>query len=408
MAVPFLTTSPMPQWRTLLTSYKTWLAAAALALSWFFIVPRVFDMRQIPDIPLPEHPGQGLEDSFGTIENVTPGKDIPSPPSMARMKQQGCVADGFLSDYGENATSMAKLISRSDCYYLHRSLETWLRPPDFDLAKKIKSKVTKKDLVYGMFVAEAIDTKANYFYPPENRDFDFKEMCRSGSENKWGEHTCQPSFEKREYMLYVQYITKEAMDMGIQSFMFGQVFLQDANDPDRSTLALVMSSMRGYAESKGIQIVIGAQTNDISDESYLRMFDYIEGGVGLRADGSIEDGPCFSRWWKKDGDWCWALLWNEKFASKANNVFIHLDWSGRSGDDMSTFARMSPERRSEVMARLHASFTSKNIGFFLPFLAPLPKDNGSCYGPKKRFYSPDNKYSCKDEDAFNAILSGKK
>lgn len=374
-----------------------------------FILIAFRSKQQIPDIPLPEHPGQGfVESPLGKIEDVTVKKTQPNPPSMERMKQQGCIADGFLSDYGENANSMAKLISRSKCYYLHRSLETWLRPPDFELAKKIKNQVTKKDIVYGMFIAEAIDTKANYFYPPEQRDFDFGAMCRTGSENKWGEHTCQPSFEKREYMLYVQYITKEAIDMGIQSFMFGQVFLQDANDPDRSLLTAVMSSMRGYADSQGIQIVIGAQTNDITDESYLRMFDFIEGGVGLHANGTIENNACFSRWWKKPGDWCWALLWHEKFASKANNVFIHLDWSGKSGDDMSTFARLSQQERAETMARLHKKFTSQKIGFFLPFLAPLPKENGSCYGPKKRFYSPDNKYSCQDEDAFNAILSGKK
>ncbi|MDD5083902.1 MAG: hypothetical protein PHT88_03120 [Candidatus Moranbacteria bacterium] len=371
-----------------------------------FIVLKSTEHPRIPDIPLPEHPGQGLTDNgFGPIETVTPKETPPTPPSMERMKRQGCIADGFLSDYGENAGSTAKLISRSNCYYLHRSLETWLRPPDFELAQKIKARVTKPDIVYGMFIAEAIDTKADYFYPPEQRDFEFAKMCRDGSKNKWGEHTCQPSFEKREYMLYVQYITKQAMDMGIQSFMFGQVFLQDANDPDRSLLNAVMSSMRGYAQSKGMQIVIGAQTNDIEDESYLRMFDYIEGGVGLHADGSIEDGPCFSRWWKKEGDWCWALLWHNKFASKANNVFIHLDWSGRSGDDMSTFARMSQNDRAKAMKKLHKYFTSRDIGFFLPFLAPLPAENGSCYGPKKRFYSPDNKYTCQDEDALNTVLS---
>lgn len=374
-------------------------------------ISRYAMLESIPDIPLPEHPGQDLTDNdplpprlFPSAETVTHTETPPSPPSMERMKQQGCIADGFLSDYGENAGGMAKLINRSQCYYLHRSLETWLRPPDFELAQKIKDRVTKKDIVYGMFIAEAIDRKANYEYPPEQREFNFDEMCRTGSENKWGEHTCQPSFEKREYMLYVQYITKQAIDMGIQSFMFGQIYLQDATDSERSHLAIVMESMRGYAASKGIQIVIGAQTNDITDEDYLRSFDYIEGGVGLHSDGSIEDGPCFSRWWKKPGDWCWALLWNEKFSSKANNVFIHLDWSGKSGDDMSTYARLSPELRIATMKRLHAYFTDQEVGFLLPFLAPLPKENGSCYGPKKRFYSPDNKYSCKDEDGLNAIL----
>lgn len=332
--------------------------------------------------------------------------DVPSlpPPDMERMKRQGCIADGFLSDYGESGERTAKLINRSDCYYLHRALETWLKPPDFKLARKIKKEVNKPDLVYGMFIAEAIDTKANYYYPPEDRDFDFAAMCREGSKNKWGEHTCQPSLETREYSLYVQYIAKEAIDMGIQSFLFGQVYLQDATDRERSLLPGMISNMRGYAASKGMDIVIGAQTNDIDDPSYLKMFDYIEGGVGLHSDGRVENGPCFSRWWKKEGDWCWALLWHDRFASQANNVFVHFDWSGKHGDDMSTFARMPAETRAATLQSLHQSFLSKNIGFLLPILSPLPKNNGGCYGSKERFYSPDNKYSCRDEDAINAIL----
>lgn len=353
--------------------------------------------------------GNPVLDWFHSQQNIAP--PLPQatlpPPSIERMRQQGCVADGLLSGYGEKIEANTKLINRSNCYYLHRALETWLEPPDFKQAREIQSRITKKDLVYGMFIAEAIDTKANYKYPPEQRDFDFAAMCREGSKNKWGEHTCQPSFEKREYMLYIEYITKNAIDMGIQSFLFGQIYLQDADDPDRSLLTTVMNNMRGYAASKGMQIVIGAQTNDIDDESFLRMFDFIEGGVGLHADGSIENGPCFSRWWKKEGDWCWALLWHPRFSSKANNVFVHLDWSGKHGDDMSTFARMSPENRIQAIDMLHKKFKRGNTGFLVPFLSPLPVNNGGCYGPKERLYSPDNRFGCNDEDAFNAILNKK-
>jgi hypothetical protein len=373
-------------------------AAILLAGGVLVIVNR--DDSSLPDEPS-VRPFQkpSSEPDFGKAAD-----SAPPPPSMERMKTQGCVADGLLSGYGEKTDTLAKLINRSDCYYLHRAIETWLQPPDFEEVKAVEEKVTKKDIVYGMFIAEAIDTNANYRYPPEDRDFDFDAMCREGSKNKWGEHTCQPSLEKREYSLYVQYITKQAIDMGVQSFLFGQVYLQDATDRERSLLPIVIGNMRGYAASKGMEIVIGAQTNDIEDERYLRMFDYIEGGVGLHPDGRIEDGPCFSRWWKKPGDWCWALLWHDRFASKANNVFVHLDWSGKVGDDMSTFARMPAETRRKAMRDLHAYFTSRNVGFLLPFLAPLPKENDSCYGPKKRFYSPDNRYSCKDEDTLNAIL----
>jgi hypothetical protein len=134
----------------------------------------------------------------------------------------------------------------------------------------------------------------------------------------------------------------------------------------------------------------------------LRLFDYIEGGVGVDSQGNIEDGPCWSR---KES--CWALLWNERFASKANNVLLHLDWSGLSYDDMSVFSRMDQSTRVKTLKNLYSYFTSRNMGFMMPFLATINKNNNGCYGPMKRFYSPDIRYSCKDEDAINGILSGK-
>ncbi|MFZ2299584.1 MAG: hypothetical protein WAW00_00415 [Candidatus Moraniibacteriota bacterium] len=351
-----------------------------------------------------------FEDGNGVLSegDLLPMLPAPPPSSMDRMKQQGCVADGFLSGYGGDINSSIALINRSQCYYLHRALETWLQPPDFKLARKIQGKVTRPNTVYGMFIAEAIDTKANYFYPAGDRDFDFGDMCRPGSRNYWGEHTCKPSLEREEYRTYVQYIAEQAMDMGIQSFLFGQIFYQDAGDLSETRMPEVIRGMREYADFRGMSIVIGAQTNDITDERYLRLFDYIEGGVGLQRDGSIEDGPCFSRFWQKPGDWCWALLWHPDFASKANNVFVHFDWSGKLGDDMSVFTRMDQGGRGATLRRLHNYFTSRDTGFLMPMLATLHRDNGGCNGPKKRFYSASRKYSCADEGVINDILSGRK
>lgn len=331
----------------------------------------------------------------------------PPPPSMVRMKREGCVADGFLSGYGGDIEQSIALVNRSQCYYLSRALETWLRPPDFKLARKIQGKVTKPNTVYGMFIAEAISTKAKYYYPAEDRNFDFKEMCRPGSKNDWGEHTCKPTLARGEYRKYVQYIAEQAMDMGIQSFLFGQVFYQDEPNMEKTRMPEMIRAMREYAAFRGMEIVIGAQTNDIRDAEYLRLFDYIEGGVGLRSDGTIEEGPCFSRWWKKPGDWCWALLWHPDFTERANNVFVHFDWSGKIGDDMSVFTRMERGERTRVLRRLYGFFTERDIGFLMPLLATLHKDNGGCSGPKKRFYSASKKYSCQDEETINAILSGK-
>lgn len=360
-------------------------------------------------MPLAEwvDPQPVFEDDNGVPSEGDQISMLPAPPpaSMERMKKQGCVADGFLSGYGGDINSSIALINRSRCYYLHRALETWLEPPDFKLARKIQAKVTRPNTVYGMFIAEAIDTKADYAYPAEDRDFNFGEMCRPGSKNHWGEHTCKPSLEREEYRKYVQYIAEQAMDMGIQSFLFGQVFYQDAGDLSETRMPEVIRGMREYADFRGMKILIGAQTNDITDEKYLRLFDYIEGGTGLESDGSIESGACFSRWWQKPGDWCWALLWHSDFASKANNVFVHFDWSGKLGDDMSVFTRMDKDEREATLRRLHAYFTARNTGFLMPMLATLHKDNGGCRGPKKRFYSSSRKYSCQDEDAINDILS---
>jgi hypothetical protein len=326
---------------------------------------------------------------------------VPGPISMDKMKTRGCVADGLLSGYGEDTGSAVALINRSDCEYLHRSLESWANPPDFDLAQRIMEKINKPGIIYGMFIAEAIRKNAKFYYSDENRYFNFSKMCRGGSDNAWGEHTCKPNLENKEYQKYVNYITRLAMDMGIQSFLFGQINYQESGNGKGPAVPKVLAGMREYAKEKGIQIAIGAQTNSITDPAYLQLFDYIEGGVGINSQGDIENGPCLSR---KSS--CWALLWHPDFSSKANNVFLHLDWSGLIYDDMSVFARMDKNTREKTLRNLYRYFISRNMGFMMPYLATINKTNDGCYGSKKRFYSPDNKYSCRDEDAIKKIFNG--
>jgi hypothetical protein len=356
--------------------------------------PVVFDDVSLDEPPL-EEPEELLE---------LPPLPPPPPPSIERMRKEGCVADGFLSGYGDDINSSIALVNRSECYYLHRALETWLQPPDFKLARKILSKIERQDIVYGMFIAEAIATNEDYYFPEEEREFDFKKMCRPGTKNDWGEHSCKPSFEREEYRKYVKYITERAMDMGIQSFLFGQIFYQEKSDLSEAVIPRIIEDMRAYAAFRGMEIIIGAQTNDITDPTYLSYFDYIEGGVGINAAGRVESNPCHSRWWKEPGDWCWALLWHPTYRDRAKNVFVHFDWSGKIGDDMSIFTRMTKERRAETMERLHRELTRGNVGFLLPLMATLHRENHGCYGPKKRYYSAHRKYTCQDEDAINEIL----
>ncbi len=342
-------------------------------------------------------------------EKKRPFLTPPPPPDMERMKKEGCIADGLLSGYGKKEERMAKYINRSDCYYLHRAIETWLEPPDWKEIDKVKKQIKKKDIVYGMFIAEAIDKKADYSFEEENRDFEFSEMCRDGSNNFWGEHTCKPSFEKSEYRKYLRAITREAMDRGVQSFLFGQIFYQESAGLKRYWVRDVIADMHAYADWLGMKIVIGAQTNDIEDERYLRLFDYIEGGVGINDDGDFpKDDACHPRWYQEEGDWCWALLWNDRYAKKAKNVLLHLDWSGKKNDDMARFSRMNRSKRKQTLENLYEYFTSRGHGFLLPVLARLHGDNGGCYGPTTHFYAPNDEFECKDEEILENILKNKK
>ncbi len=367
-----------------------------------FLVYRAYHAHQKPVIKeaVPSGPSRvDNEDVFF----APPYHYNPPPLSMKTMKLKGCVADGLLSGYGEDTDAEVAMINRSECLYLHRALETWASPPDFAQALDVMQKITKPNVMYGMFLAEDIRRDVKYFYPDENRYFDFSDMCRDGSQNAWGEHTCKPNIGSKEYRKYLSFVTHKAMDIGIQSFLFGQIYFQDNPDLGQSKVQEVLDDMRSYAKRKGIQIAIGAQTGNNTNENYLRKFDYIEGGVGIGDNGVIENGACWSQLSS-----CWALLWNDQYALRANNVIVALDWSGLKFDDMSSFARMDAAKRKATLNQLYNYFTAKRVGFLMPLMATLNVDNGGCHGPKKRFYSASNDYNCRDENVINNLLKNGK
>lgn len=345
------------------------------------------------------HKRHQVEVSPGTSEKEQ-WHFVPGPISMEQIKKNGCVADGFLSGYGDKTGEITKTLERSKCVYLHRALETWLHPPDFEKAVSIMKGVDKSPVVYGMFLAEAISTRRRYVDPNWDHEFKFDKMCRGEDKNHWEKNSCIPSIDKLEYQRYLKSITHRAMDIGIQSFMFGQVELQDENPNfDNTQIKVVLDDMRTYAREKNMQIIIGAQTNSITDEKYLRLFDYIEGGVGIDNNGLVEDQPCSSKF-----STCWALLWDKRYSSISNNVLLHLDWSGLTWDDMGIFARMDQDKRIETLNNLYHKFTGQNMGFMMPFLAVLNNHNDGCYGPSKSFYVPSEKYRCDDEDKINKLM----
>jgi hypothetical protein len=331
----------------------------------------------------------------GTIAEIE--KPPPPPVDMERLKRQGCVADGLLTEYNPDQGEFISLINRSNCYYLHRAIETWREPPDFTVIEKNMDQVAKRDVVYGMFIAEAIGTKDGYKNEDTGYVFDFRKMCHDESLNEWGEHTCRPTLSSKEYQKYLEYITRKAIDLGVQSFTFGQIYMQESDL--RNYAPRIVKDIRAYAKKKNIDVVIGAQTGAITDAKYLKLFDYIEGGVGINANGDIENGSCLST----RGS-CWALLWNKVYASKAKNVLLNLDWTGIPSDDLDIFARMSAPKRAATLQNLYNFFKQKNMGFMMPYFGVLDIGNGGCFGPKKRFYSPSDAYFCRDEHVIGKIL----
>ncbi|MFA5925820.1 MAG: hypothetical protein WC831_02705 [Parcubacteria group bacterium] len=377
------------------------IATVALASGIFFLARKNRTKSNYAEPPLspgPEsRPSPNEEISIPPLPGTEKMKLPPPPISMDRLKTQGCVADGLLTEYNPENDKFIELINRSNCYYLHRAIETWRNPPDFETVERVMDRIDKPDVAYGMFIAEAISTNEDYENKNDGHYFHFRKMCHQDSINHWGEHTCVPTFSSSEYRDYIKYITRRAIDMGVQSFTFGQIYMQESGK--RNYAPRIVKDIRSYAEKKGVDVVIGAQTGSIADKKYLKLFDYIEGGVGIDANGSIEDGPCLS----KRGS-CWALLWHKNFAGNAKNVLLHLDWTGIKSDDLDIFSRMSPAKRAETLDKLYKKFTSKNMGFLMPFFGVLDKDNGGCHGPKKRFYSPDNSYDCRDEGVINKIM----
>ncbi len=336
-----------------------------------------------------------------------------SEATMKKMKEQGCVYDGLLTPrYNQYFNESVAMLKRSKCQYIHRAVETWNIPPNFkEITRRIKSikQQTGQDFIYGLFFAESVDVTKGYYDPIEKRHYSFGKMCSPGTFGVWGKNTCKPSFEKPEYRRYIMSVTKRAIDAGIRDFTFGQIYYQDPHWKKSSLLAKsIVSQMKNYAKSKGVDISVGAQSNTIDKKDYLDKFDYITGGIGQHRDGSIEDGqPCWSYYFKRDG-YCWALLWNKKYKSKANNVLVYLDWNNNTTDDIHRFVRMSRRERYNFLGYAYDFFEHRDVGFLLPLGVVLGNVGGGCYGPTKEFYSASQQYSCKDEVAVKNVLSGNK
>ncbi|MCX6712905.1 MAG: DUF2341 domain-containing protein, partial [Candidatus Vogelbacteria bacterium] len=297
-----------------------------------------------------------------------------------------------------NSGHSADLINRSGCQYIHRALDTEWGLVDFDAAKSKMAQVTKSGMVYDMFITEGINVTRTYYYPDENRNFNFSAMCKSGTMGQWGTNTCVPSYASDEYRKYLRYVTRKAIDIGIQTFSFAQVYMGD--NMSSPILPSIIDEIKQYAASKGKTVLVGGQTNDISNQTYLRKMDYVIGGLGENDQGVIETGSCASKF--SSGSFCWALLYNQPWFSNANNVIIHMDWDGRANVDADTFAHMSDSLRASFLRNTYAAFKAKGVGLMLPYGIPIVS-NSIC-GSTGSLYTPDNNGPCKDESVMNSIL----
>ncbi len=149
--------------------YAVCCVALAISFVGFFSPKFIAKNEQIPTFAMPPH----IEKK---TTNPKPVK-IWEPPKMEKMKTNGCVADGLLSGYNKTSKDIS-VVKKSNCYYLSRAIETWLEAPDFQKAQKIMDKIGRDDVLYGMFIAEAINKKEKYLYYKENRRFDFSKMCK--------------------------------------------------------------------------------------------------------------------------------------------------------------------------------------------------------------------------------------
>jgi parallel beta-helix repeat protein len=349
-------------------------------------------------------------------------------------KTNGCLWSGLLNGAGDDYNVQSHfddefipMLVRSRCLFLSRSVETWAKPPDF---AKIRANIQRikaasgKDYIYEMMIAEAIPATYKSEFGSEYSQFDFSAMCADQQPVDYGRpQNCIPSLDKPEYRRYLEYVTQQAIDSGIRSFLFGQVYFQDPNWNTQPLIRQVIQPMRDYAAGKGTVIVIGAQTNHIITPSYLQNFDYILGGVFFDDSGSINfDSQCKNNtapnsngnpWWD-----CAAHLWHDTYRNSANNVLITLDHESILDDDIHRFARLSKTDRAALLSQLYSYMQSKNVGFIMPFLVNLSSNlrGNECYGLYPWIYSAANSggseksdlnpraYSCQDESAINSIL----
>lgn len=331
------------------------------------------------------------------------------------VKYSGCTVDGLLDgvhgkEAGPNATAdqaalfdaYVDLVSRSNCVYINRAVETWSRQPDFAVIAANMAKIRlrlNRPVVFGAFIAESVSLSKKYVFPEQSRYFDATKMCRPDLPAT--KNDCYASFKQPEYQEYVAYVIRRSIDLGIQVFLIGGSSLTDHRGTvETSGLLRIIREMRAYAAQKGITILFIAQNpSSFGGPAYAAKFDLIQGGVYINANGGLpETGTVTNkgavsvhappRIWLITHPGDGARLYDP------HKLVIEYDWFGNGLDDTSEIACLSVKSQTYLNSvralsaancplgrivgsavpatrAIYAYFKSIGAGFWLPGRQPI-------------------------------------
>jgi hypothetical protein len=337
---------------------------------------------------------------FGTFRPA-----VAAPSEMSRMKNAACNVDGFLQNSDKDTSDM---VARSSCYFLQRAVDPWAIAPNMvDIKAHIDAFKAaagpSKSFVIGIFLPEAISTSKLTFTELGGREriYDFSTFCvKNQPHGAFGPGTCVADINNPAYQNYLLVLEQQMSAVGVTVFEFGQVMMMDPN----FAASPFYAEMRRVGASAGASILIGGQTNRIADRAYLSNFDYIVGGSYMNRFGAVvPDGLLSGPTAQATAT---ALLWADEYRSRAKNVFIETDWWDRD-DDVHRFAELSSNDRVRVIQSLYNFYAKLGVGFVVPFSVPIvggPTIASTCHGQSENQYSASRSYTCKDEDAFNAMF----
>lgn len=357
---------------------------------------------------------------------------------IEELKTNGCMWAGLVDAHPDihlpsELPIQINTLKRSNCKHLFRAIDTWDHAPNFvSIRNTIRSirEQTGRDFIYNMSIGEHINPSVmgtyTYLENGVEKTFNFQDMCSTVLPGNTS--GCIPSFRQPEYLRYVKYIMRQAIDIGVHEFIFGNINKQeDINTTmDSSTVFVapeILQEIRAYAASKNVSILIGMQGVITFPSSYVSLFDFVVAPLYQYTDGSFGDEACSARNRDfADNDennpnliYCSGIAWwnNAMYLAKANNVIVELDWFSATYDDVHIFTRMNDATKTKLLTDAYGYFKnhqSGKLGFLMPFMMPIGGQSlgDECYGPHPYSYAASQEYThsraCKDEDIISSIL----